>query len=80
MKVNWRKSVDDGLIADYAHNVCQDVRPLLSHHFQPVSEINKEIRLVSKTLIEAASKHLSSKIFVPVSKKLLVVSETTTRN
>ena len=60
LKVNWRKSVDDGLIADYAHNVCQDVRPLLSHHFQSVSKLNKEIRLVSKTLIEAASKHLSS--------------------
>ena len=60
LKVNWRKSVDDGLIADYAHNMCQDVRPLLSHHFQSVSELNKEIRLVSKTLIEAASKHLSS--------------------
>ena len=40
LKVNWRKSVVDGLIADYAHNVCQDVRPLLSYHFQSLSELN----------------------------------------
>lgn len=37
LKVNWRKSVDDGLIPAYAQNVSCSVLPLLLHSFQSVS-------------------------------------------
>ena len=39
-KVNWRKSLEDGLFPDYAQNVSDAILPLLSCGFQSVTELN----------------------------------------
>ena len=58
LKVNWRKSVDDGLIPAYAQNVSRSVL-LYFHTAFCLSELNNEIIAVSKTLTLTASKYLS---------------------
>ena len=59
-KVNWRKSVEDGLIPAYAQDVSDSISPLLSRCFQSVSELSDEIISVSKTFTLAAPRHLPS--------------------
>ena len=59
-KVNWKKSVEGGLIPRYTQSVSDTLSPLLSRRFQSVSELSDEIVSVSKVLTQAAAKHLSS--------------------
>ena len=59
-KVNWKKSVEGGLIPRYTQSVSDTLSPLLSRRFQSVSELSDEIVSVSKALTQAAAKHLSS--------------------
>ena len=59
-KVNWKKSVEGGLIPRYTQSMSDTLSPLLSRRFQSVSELSNEIVSVSKVLTQAAAKHLSS--------------------
>ena len=59
-QVNWRKSLQDGLIPLYAQDVSDAICPLVACGFQSVSELNEEIISVCHTLTQAAFKHLPS--------------------
>ena len=59
-RVNWRKSLEDGLIPAYAQSVFDAILPLLSCGFQSVTELNNEIISISKSITLAASKNLPS--------------------